>query len=317
MKFRTEIQIPPSDWHIHHSDRLLALGSCFAARIGKRLADAKFDISINPLGIAYHPLAISQHIHWITENRVPESIERDGIWHAFELHSSFNRLNKADFEENVQTEFANMSHAWVQANNVIVTFGTAWVYRRKDTAALVTNCHKYPAAFFEKELLTAEEIVAAWQHVMESFPQKRFLFTLSPIRHVKDSLSLNAVSKATLRLACHQLAQLPNGSYFPSYEIVMDDLRDYRFFESDLIHPNEMATDYIWEKFSKSLFSTTTQQLIHKWDKIQQSLAHRPFQPDSAAYQQFLQNLAAKLQDLSTILPVEKELQEVRLRLNL
>ncbi len=316
MKFRTEIEKQDFPWEIGHGDHVLSLGSCFAERMGARLAGAKIPTTINPLGIAYQPMAISRQLALALSDSAPEARELNGLWHAFELHSSFNHPDEAVFTHEVKKALNSLKTAWHQANVVMLTFGTAWVYRRKDNDEWVCNCHKYPAAFFEKELLSVDGIVEEWKKLFEAFPSKNFLLTVSPVRHTKDSLRLNSLSKSCLRLAAHQLsAALPNVAYFPSYEIMMDDLRDYRFYESDLIHPNEMAEQYIWDFFSKSFFSTKTQQLIHSWGKVQQSLQHRPFQQESDAYQHFLQKLEQQLRDLSTELDVKKELAEVLLKI--
>jgi hypothetical protein len=269
---------------------------------------------INPLGIAYHPLAVVRHVKMALEGNTPEVLENQGLWHAFDLHSRFNQGNEEDFRQEVESSLNTFKTAWEKANIIILTFGTAWVYRRNDNQQWVSNCHKYPASFFTKELLSVDIIGEEWKKLIEAFPHKKFLLTVSPILHTKVRLPLNSVSKATLRLATHSLTEnLPNAFYFPSFEIVMDDLRGYRYFEEDLIHPNNMAENYIWSVFSKSFFSTKTQQLIHKWGKVQSSLQHRPFQQNSAGHQQFLMKLEQQLLDLSTKLEVEGELKKVRL----
>lgn len=314
MKFRTEIEKQDFSWEIGHQDRILSLGSCFAERIGGRLANAKIPTVVNPLGIVYHPLAMARQVELALAGDMPEAQAYKGLWHAFELHSRFNQMEEDAFKQVVQNGLVEFNAAWEQANIIILTFGTAWVYRRNDNQQLVNNCHKYPASFFTKELLSVDTIVETWQKLMEAFPQKKFLLTVSPIRHTKDRLPLNSVSKSTLRLATHILTErLSNAFYFPSFEIVMDDLRGYRYFEQDLIHPNNMAEDYIWSVFSESFFSTESQQLIHTWGKLQTSLQHRPFQQESAAHHRFLAKLELQLMDLSTKLDLEEELQQVRL----
>jgi hypothetical protein len=282
--------------------------------MGARLAEAKIPTTINPLGIAYHPLAVSRQVELALHDEAPEARERDGLWHAFDLHSRFNQLDEKTFREEVKQGLNAFKMAWEQATVVILTFGTAWAYRRNDNQELVSNCHKYPGSFFTKELLSVEAIVKKWSTLIQQFPAKKFLLTVSPVRHTKDRLPMNSVSKATLRLATHALVEsLPNAYYFPSFEIMMDDLRGYRYFGQDLIHPNNMAEEYIWSVFSDSFFSTKTQQLIHKWGKVQSSLQHRPFQQDSLVHQQFLAKLDQQLADLSTEMDVEKELKELRL----
>lgn len=318
MKFRTEISLKPSAHFIHHQQHVLAMGSCFAERMGARLLHNKFSATINPLGIAYHPMALLHHLR-IAQGKaeVAAPMERDGLWHSFDLHSSFSNLDKDSFAEAVKNAALASQKGLKQAEWLILTFGSAWGYRRKDTQALVTNCHKYPADFFQKELLPIEELVAGFSAFFQELPpHQQVILTVSPVRHLKDGIPENAVSKATLRLACHQLAEaFEQVQYFPAYEMLVDDLRDYRFYADDLAHPSSAAEAYIWEGFAKSFFSPDTQALITRWQKLQKALKHRPLQPQSSGYQTFLKKLLKDLETIQQAIPCEKEIMEVKRRL--
>ena len=318
MKFRTEISLAPSAHKVDHQQHVLAIGSCFAERIGHRLGKAKFSATVNPLGIAYHPLALLRHMEIAAGcATLSAPLVRAALWHSFDLHSSFSRLNKAEFDANVAAGIASASEGIDQADWLILTWGSAWGYRRKDEGEIVANCHKYPADFFQKELATVEEIVAGYSaFFQQQSPDQRVILTVSPVRHIKDGISQNALSKATLRLACHQLSEaFDQVHYFPAYELLIDDLRDYRFYADDLVHPSLVAEQYIWEGFGKCFFSPDTQKLIRQWTKLQKAFHHRPLQPASDAYRVFLEKLQQDLIGLSGTLNCEGELQEVAERL--
>lgn len=249
MKLQTIVDIKPSDWKIGYEDSLLLLGSCFADSVGRMMEEHYLPVTCNPFGTLYNPLSIAQALQMTA---VPELVEHEGLWHSMAHHGSFSRATREETEQAVQASIESMQKALHEASVVIVTFGTAWVYEMKGEG-IVGNCHKLPEDRFVRRRLTADEIVAAWQPILEQYKDKHWIFTVSPIRHVKDGLHENQLSKATLLLAVEQLieSQRSNGKihYFPSYEIVLDELRDYRFFADDLVHPSSMAVKYIWERF--------------------------------------------------------------------
>jgi hypothetical protein len=194
----------------------------------------------------------------------------------------------------------------------MITYGTAWVYQRQDTGEIVSNCHKMPAAAFAKSLLTQKQILASfdafYRHLKAMNPVIKLVLTVSPVRHLKDTLALNSVSKSLLRLCCHTITeQYPGVDYFPAYEIMMDDLRDYRFYKSDMIHPSADAEDYIWERFLECYASASLREFIAKWQVIQSALKHKPFHPGSSGHQIFLQQTVQQLEALSHLVDVEKE----------
>ena len=249
MKLQTIVDIKPSDWKIGYEDSILLLGSCFADSVGQMMEEHFLPVACNPFGTLYNPLSIAQALQMTA---VPELVEHDGLWHSMAHHGSFSRATREETKQAVQASIESMQKALREASVVIVTFGTAWVYEMKGEG-IVGNCHKLPEDCFVRRRLTADEIVAAWQPILEQYKDKHWIFTVSPIRHVKDGLHENQLSKATLLLAVEQLIESPksNGKnhYFPSYEIVLDELRDYRFFADDLVHPSSMAVKYIWERF--------------------------------------------------------------------
>ena len=230
------------------------LGSCFSDEIGEQMKQRYLNVTCNPFGTLYNPLSIAQALQM---NDTPELIEHDGLWHSMAHHGSFSRATREEAEQAVRASMEMMQSALAEATVVIVTFGTAWVYelvesqKSKDKSPyIVGNCHKLPESCFTRRRLSVEEIVEAWKPILEKYSDKHWLFTVSPIRHIKDGLHENEISKATLLLALEAISRQHSVvRYFPSYEIVLDELRDYRFYADDLVHPSSMAVNYIWERF--------------------------------------------------------------------
>ena len=286
MKLQTIVDIQPSEWKIGYEDKILMLGSCFSDEIGAQMLQRYLHVTCNPFGTLYNPLSIAQALHM---KEMPELIEHEGLWHSMAHHGSFSRSSKEEAEKAIRESIETMQKALAEATVVIVTFGTAWVYEMKDSAWLsgsgatpvVGNCHKLPEKTFTRRRLTVDEIVAAWQPILEQYKDKHWLFTVSPIRHIKDGLHENQLSKATLLQAVEELIKCPNEPindkmvngqmvnrhYFPSYEIMLDELRDYRFYADDLVHPSSMAVNYIWERFVDTFCTPQTKNelvLQHK-----------------------------------------------------
>lgn len=282
MKLQTTVDIKPSKWQIGYEDKILLLGSCFSDEIGAQMMQRHLSVTCNPFGTLYNPLSIAQAMQM---KELPELVQHDGLWHSMAHHGSFSRADKSEAELAIRQSIETMQQAIQEATVVIVTFGTAWIYELKDEGLQVTgygvvgNCHKLPDSCFTRRRLTVEEIVAAWQPILQQYPDKHWLFTVSPIRHIKDGLHENQLSKATLLLAIEELrTQHPEVSYFPSYEILLDELRDYRFFADDLVHPSSLAVNYIWERFVATFCSPKTQNemvLEHKrWKQSQHIPLH-------------------------------------------
>ncbi len=243
------------------------LGSCFSDEIGEQMARRYLHVVSNPFGTLYNPLSIAQAL---TLQEVPELVQHDGLWHSMAHHGSFSRSTESEAREAVRASIEAMQTALSEASVVIVTFGTAWVYEWNKDRQVIANCHKLPAECFTRRRLTVEEIEAAWRPLLEQYSDKHWLFTVSPIRHIKDGLHENQLSKATLLQAIEQLtanSQQPTADYFPSFEIMLDELRDYRFYADDLVHPSSMAVNYIWERFVDTFCTPQTKNelvLQHK-----------------------------------------------------
>ncbi len=275
MKLQTIVDIKPSEWKIGYEDKILLLGSCFSDEIGAQMQQRYMQVTCNPFGTLYNPLSIAQAINlqiFNSSNCKLPLVEYDGLWHSMAHHGSFSRSTKEEAEEAVNESIVAMQKALNEATVVIVTFGTAWVYEMNGD--VVGNCHKLPEKLFTRRRLSVEEIVAAWRPILEQYKDKHWIFTVSPIRHIKDGLHENQLSKATLLMAVEELGNTENRvqnteriSYFPSYEILLDELRDYRFYADDLVHPSSLAVSYIWERFEDTFCTNQTKNelvLQHK-----------------------------------------------------
>ena len=323
MKFRTEIQLSPRQPQIDYQTEVVTAGSCFADRIGQRLQQAKFSTTVNPLGIAYNPVSLSRQLRAVMGNySLAESMHHPelGFWHSFDLHSSFNHQDKSVFEKQLEKPLSHAKNQLSKARVLMLTFGTAWVYRKKETGNIVSNCHKYPSEYFSRDLLTLnglmEEMFLLIRHLQAFNANLEILLTVSPIRHIKDGLEKNTISKSTLRLLCQHLRQsFDHIHYFPAYEIMLDDLRDYRFYKDDLIHPTSFAEDYIWEHFIQTHLTQESRQLLLRWQQLQKEITHRPLRPDSMQYRQFLEKLLNKLIDIHEHLNCKEEITLVQQRL--
>ena len=284
MKLQTIVDIMPSAWKIGYEDKILMLGSCFADEIAEQMAQRYLAVTRNPFGTLYNPLSIAQALQMTA---IPPLVEHDGLWHSMAHHGAFSRSTKEEAEKAVRSSIETMQGAFEEANVVIVTFGTAWVYEWSvgsdqwsvfsGQQSVVGNCHKMPAECFTRRRLTAEEIIAAWQPIIERYADKHWIFTVSPIRHVKDGLHENQLSKATLLQAVEVISnQCSAVSYFPSYEIMLDELRDYRFYADDLVHPSSLAVQYIWERFIDCFCTSQTRNEMNIQHKRWKQTQHRP-----------------------------------------
>ena len=283
MKLQTTVEIKPSEWKIGYGDKILMLGSCFSDEIGRQMEERKMAVTCNPFGTLYNPLSIAQAIQSSAVSPQPSVVYYDGLWHSMAHHGSFSRATREETEKAVKESIETMQRALDEATVVIVTFGTAWVYELRGDGLPVTgygvvgNCHKMPEKWFRRRRLTVEEIVAAWQPILAQYPDKRWLFTVSPIRHVRDGLHENQLSKATLLMAVEAIRiQHSEVSYFPSYEIMLDELRDYRFYADDLVHPSSLAVEYIWERFCETFCTPQTINAMNIAHKEWKFAHHRP-----------------------------------------
>lgn len=292
MKFRTELSVAPLPAKIGYENRILLLGSCFAAEIGRKLAGAKFNVAYNPTGTLFNPSSVAALLRR-AETGQPAAQEElrqgsDGCWFHYGTDTLFDGPDPSQVLTQVNAALDVCRKALATCDRVIVTFGTAWVYRLHETGAVVANCHKQPQALFDRQRLTVAEIVGEWSELLATtLTGKEVILTLSPIRHLGDGLPGNAVSKATLRLAAEELsARFPNVCYFPAFELLTDDLRDYRFYADDLVHPSAQAVEYIWEKFAEAAFSQHTLKTLAAVQEIVRAARHIPRQPQSEAYRE-------------------------------
>jgi hypothetical protein len=300
MKLQTKIPLKPQQHNqIDYNSDVLLLGSCFVENIGDKLDYFKFQNIQNPFGILFHPLAIEK---LITNAINKKEYTEDDIffhneeWHCYDAHSNLNTTSKYDLLNTLNTQINVIHEKISNASHIVITLGTAWVYRQIESDLIVANCHKVSQKKFIKELLLVDEIIESLQAITALIKsvnnEAAILFTVSPIRHLKDGFIENTQSKAHLISAIHSNVSSQSKSsrlyYFPSYEIMMDELRDYRFYAEDMIHPNKMAINYIWEKFKQVWISKDVLKTMDEVEAIQKGLSHKSFNSKSKAHRQFL-----------------------------
>ncbi|MFT3704617.1 MAG: GSCFA domain-containing protein [Agriterribacter sp.] len=317
MDFRTALDIKPFPQRITHQQKILLSGSCFTEHISNYLLDNKFAVLSNPNGILFNPISIASSITSYIEQKTytkEELFYYNDTWNSWDHHSRFS-------DTDAETAVKKINDAQLQAHEfiktadwVIITLGSAFVYEWLDKSSpiypvrntandIVANCHKVPADKFRKRLLTVEEVLTALDNLMHRIfifnPAAKIIFTISPVRHLRDGLIENNKSKAVLIQAVHHIVEkFEKLFYFPAYELVIDDLRDYRFYAEDMVHPNYMATDYVWEKFTAACIDPSSHALMKEMSKINAAIKHRAFNPSSAGHQQFLKNNFTKVQEL-------------------
>lgn len=312
MKLQTQIplQSQPHNQIDYHS-KIVLFGSCFVENIGEKLKYYKFQQLQNPFGILFHPLAIENLISKaINKNTYTETdiFLHNEQWHCFDAHSKMSNVSKTSIVNGLNKSIHSTLSFLEQATHIIITLGTAWVYRHVESDTIVSNCHKIPQKNFNKELLTVDEVSESLQAIsvlLKSInPKVSIIFTVSPVRHLKDGFLENSQSKAHLIAAIHQVVEPRNQLYyFPSYEIMLDELRDYRFYKEDLLHPNNLAVNYIWEKFQNVWISNDSNKTLEEIEAIQKGLEHKPFNPNSESHQRFLKDLKGKQQRIQETYP--------------
>jgi len=310
--FRTEFPAGRADFSIGHQQQLLLVGSCFTEHIGTRLAAAKFPVAVNPFGIVYNPISIVRCLErlWVGDQpfAAADLFENQGLWHSWEHHSHFSQPAPTAMLNGLNAAYTASAEVLRRTDRLLLTFGTADIFLLKNTRQVVANNHKMPAALLEQRRLRVEEIVqhvaAILQKIKAKQPDFQVILTVSPVRHLRGGAVENQRSKATLVLACEALGeQLPFATYFPAYELLLDDLRDYRFYAADMVHPNEVAVDYIWQYFVDTFFTSATQQLMARIEKIRQAAGHRPFHPQSDQHRAFVQAQLAIITELNAAHP--------------
>lgn len=310
MNFRTQVSIPKYDFEVKHNTPCIFTGSCFAENVGKKIEEFKIPTLVNPLGIHYNPLSLANSINIAIdkENISDEDLFfANGLWNSYDFHSSFSGTDKNKTLNRINNSSSDYHNFLKSASFLFVTFGTSYIYELAENSKLVTNCHKQPEQAFTRRLLDVSEIVKVWKNLISKLkifnPNLHIVFTVSPIRHLRDGASNNQISKSTLLLSIHKLMDGKNLNYFPSFEIVNDELRDYRFYAGDMIHPSDTAVKYILEKFSEAFFSDKSQNLNKRIQKIINASEHRPFNTDTKNHQTHCKKMLAEIDEIKTDFP--------------
>lgn len=312
MKLQTILPLKKQvDNLINYESKLVLLGSCFSQNIGDKLSYYKFQVAQNPFGILFHSKAIEKIIvQAIDQKKYTETntFLHNESWHCFDAHSSLSNFDRNELLKDLNKANTTTFEYLKNSSHLIITLGTSWIYREISSDNIVANCHKVSQKKFSKEILTIDEITESLNTIISLIktinPTINFIFTVSPVRHLKDGFIENQQSKAHLLSAIHRLIQADNKTYyFPSYEIMMDELRDYRFYNEDMIHPNSTAIHYIWEKLADVWLSEDAKTTMQKVEAIQKGLAHRSFNPNSEAHQGFLKKIAQQKETLQKAFP--------------
>jgi len=313
MKLQTQIPLQKSRNPIDYESNVVLFGSCFSENISEKLNYFKFQTTSNPFGILFHPVAIENLIinalrqKVYTEDDVFYFNER---WQCYDAHSKLSSISKEELLYALNSNVKLVENRLKKASHIVITLGTAWVYALLESNTIVANCHKVPQKEFEKRLLSIIEIINSLENsinTIKTFNSKaKIVFTVSPVRHIKDGYIENTLSKSHLIAAIHYILKKESNSekavtYFPSFEIMMDELRDYRFYSEDLLHPNATAINYIWNKFQLAWVSLKAAPIMKAVDTVQKGLIHKPFNPNSLAHSKFSEDLQLKIRELQTL----------------
>lgn len=308
MEFRTTVSVEPFKEKISYNSKIMFIGSCFATSIGGRMNDLLFPSIINPFGVLYNPFSISQSINNLMATQLfteEQLFNHGGLWGSFYHHSSFSSPSKDECLTKINQTLTEGREFIISADFLVITLGTTWTYQHRKTSNVVANCHKFPSKDFDRIPMTEDEVMqmlaVAIIKLREKNPKLKVILTVSPIRHWKDGAVNNMVSKATLIMAAQKMSlSLHDCYYFPAFEIMMDDLRDYRFYAEDMIHPSTVAVDYIFEKFVGAAIDSESVKLIPEIEKLIKAANHRPFNPNTPEHLQFKKTQLEKLKDLKS-----------------
>jgi hypothetical protein len=324
MEFKTQVAIPELAFDFSYQDKTMLMGSCFAENVGNKLNDAKFTVDNNPFGVLYNPASVALSLKMLlhpVQFSPADLFEHEGLFHSFAHHSRFSSPSAEESSDKINRRLAVSSVNLTKATRLIITFGTAYVYRLISNGKIVSNCHKLPEKMFSRDIVSINYIISEWNTLLlslwEQNPDIKILFTVSPIRHWKDGAHNNQLSKATLLLAVDTLQKkYPERiGYFPAYEIMMDELRDYRFYADDMLHLSAVAIEYIWECFTRHCLACQTQAVLKEWIEIQRAMNHKPFQPRSEGYRRFILQTLLKAEQISRKFPsfdLTKEIELLR-----
>jgi len=309
--FRTIINIHKQDLQITHEDPVLFLGSCFAGNIGKRMQLLKFKARVNPFGVIFNPSSVANSVRLLAEGKIFSKEDLflfKGLWSCFNHHGSFSNPDPNACLDEINKELTSGTEMLKQCKVISVTFGTAWIFKHRESGTVVANCHKLPESSFSRQLLKPEEIVKEYSELIKSLrsqnPEVKLLFTVSPVRHLRDGMEGNQFSKSILHMAVRKIIEdNENCFYFPAYEIMMDDLRDYRFYDEDMVHPNKQAIDYIWERFEYAFMDKNTKAINQEMAKLVSAMSHRPLHPEGNEFRVFCETQLKFVRDLKTKYP--------------
>lgn len=310
--FRTIVEVKPFTFGIDYSTPTLLVGSCFTENIGQIMHDRKLPVMVNPFGVVYNPSSVALVLKRIVEGKAyaeTDLVMHNNLWLSFDHHTSFSSESKQECLKSINNSLAKANIFWDSAQHLIVTFGTARVYRLNRTNSPVANCHKIPAKEFTHSLLSVKDIVDQWDELLTQIfadkPNLKVVFTVSPVRHWKDGANGNQISKSTLLLAIRNIVVKfsDRAFYFPSYEIMMDDLRDYRYYADDMLHPTPLATSYIWDKFKHASIFPSAQSVSNEIEKIIKAVNHRPFNTTTKEYKQFVSKTLEMINGISERYP--------------
>lgn len=315
IKHKTTIELGEAGFHIQYQDNILSMGSCFAQNMAAFLEQNFYPITTNPFGTVYNPISIKNSLGLLLNNyefQAEDLFFHNGLWNSFQHHSSFSTPDPTTTLEQINVALVKARSRLQQSNVLILTFGTAWVYELKKNQKVVSNCHKLPSNRFKRKRLTVNEIIEnigpLLEYLKTYLPDLNIILTVSPIRHLKDGFVENQLSKSTLLLAVQEMVKRASFiHYFPAYEIMMDDLRDYRYYADDLVHPSNLAIQYIWELFAQQYLAPQELSIRNSIQKIQKAMQHRSFNPSSTAHQKFL------AQQLKNIDKIQKKVPTLNL----
>jgi hypothetical protein len=325
--FRTIVEVPPTEFWMGYTSPTLIIGSCFAENVGNRLQVRKFPVEVNPFGVVYNPISVKLVLKRIISGEAFAETELDfhnNLWFSFLHHSSFSHSEKQACLNNINQRLLVSQGNWDSTQHLIITFGTARVYFHKRHNKPVSNCHKIAASEFDHRLLTVKEITTIWNSLLEEIiskkPNIKIAFTVSPIRHWKDGAQGNQLSKSILHLAINEMLEAfpKNTFYFPAYEIMLDDLRDYRFYAEDMLHPSDLAVDYIWDKFTTAYISLESYRLMKDIERLVLAHQHRPLHPGTAEHIHFVEKTISEMERFTYLLPTmdfSKEIELMKLSL--
>lgn len=318
MQLSSKVELPQNSKHLDVSDKAIFIGSCFADNVGSYFKERKLDFLVNPFGVLYNPISVANALKLALGNMDisdDDLVYHNELWHSFYHHGSFSSLDKIELLRSITEANETAKNHLQNSSKIFVTFGTSWVFKRKDTGNVVSNNHKLPSKEFIRYRLSVLEIVKLWSELINEIksinPDIEFVFTVSPVRHLKDGAHANQLSKSVLLLAIDELCQLDDVSYFPSYEIMLDELRDYRFYAEDLTHPSKIAIEIIAQKFKSVYFSSDDLNVICKIESVLKSVNHRPKNQETVSHQKFVTSTINKLGRLGTELPFIDFTQEI------